>query len=135
MFYCKLYEMRMAGIDIIISFYRSGFLSGFERKTLGSLWRESYAIAAFLCVSLLKHKTFAEECSKCCFAGFAFDVDFLLLRCTELQFQFLSQTQNELHYFFISTIFHKNPRLIFDKIKEQYQPQQNQKIRMKNNSS
>ena len=49
---------------------------------------------------------------KCCFAGFAFDVYFGCF-VLHLQLQFLPPVQGDLRYFFISIIFHKNPRLIF----------------------
>ena len=56
-----------------------------------------YAIAASLCVCKLKRKIFAEECNKCCFAGFAFDVDF---DCFELQLQFQFYRKHKTNYTF-----------------------------------
>ena len=39
-------------------------------------------IAAFLCFRMLKRKIFVTKCNKCCFADFAFDIDFGSLATT-----------------------------------------------------
>ena len=60
----KLYEMRMAEIDIIMNFLQEWFLfsAGFKQKTI-KLVRGVVVIVAFLCFCMLERQIFVTKCS------------------------------------------------------------------------
>ena len=76
-----------------------------------------HAIAAFLSVGKLKCEIFCRGMQQV-----LFDVDFGYVLRTTAADLILSRTQDELHFFFLAIIFHKNPRLIVAQNLKKCQP-------------
>ena len=57
-------------------------------------------MAVFLCVNKPKSEILAEECNKCCFAGFAFDVDFSCFVLHQSSFNFCPEHETNYATFF-----------------------------------
>ena len=98
-----------------LAFRRSGFLGRFQPKALWS-WLQIHAIAACLSGGKPKREIFYREMQQV-----LFDVDFGYF-VLQLQIWFCRERKTNYTIFFITIIFHKNPRLIVAQNLKKCQP-------------